>query len=428
MDAGGFVDDDLCALLLVILNALKEYVAEHHNSLLAQQQRLLQQQQLPVSGLCAVVNDYDRLYDKAAELRDELLGREKLSQEKHYMLIDNVMDQLNDEQVRVSFEATRMVAFQVIKDATGSLLESSPFDMDGGVVVGGREGVGGGGVPSWVVGGGGGGGSASSSDSSNRSSSGNGGSSMPHTALMLGGRKQQRQQQQQQLLLSRVDVLKDARLTIKDYFSDLEVWLPGYFFAHVVKSCYESLVNLYMVSILRGRTVWGDVEVVAHRMRQDKQTLLSDFGGEEGWVRPLEEVGVGEPGLVFGAWDAMREVILKGGGLGKERTATLLMVLPPPWNVDAVLQIKALRGERLGDRKANQEARQKLVDWYRAELQPIVQGAALAGSSECREGVKEEEKTALVVGRELAWRLRTSPMTVRKEQVLVLVGESVYNG
>jgi hypothetical protein len=124
----------------------------------------------------------------------------------------------------------------------------------------------------------------------------------------------------------------------------------------------------------------------------------------------------------------MREVILKGGGLGKERTATLLMVLPPPWNVDAVLQIKALRGERLGDRKANQEARQKLVDWYRAELQPIVQGAALAGSSECREGVKEEEKTALVVGRELAWRLRTSPMTVRKEQVLVLVGESVYNG
>jgi len=125
----------------------------------------------------------------------------------------------------------------------------------------------------------------------------------------------------------------------------------------------------------------------------------------------------------------MREVVLKGGEVGREGTGALLMVLPPPWNVDAVLQVRALRGEGLGDRKARQEARQKLVDWYRAELQPIVQGAAVAGSGG-REGGKEGEggKTAAVVGRELAWRLKTSPMTVRKERVGVLVGESVYNG
>ena len=36
--------------------------------------------------------------------------------------------QFNDEQVRVSFESTRLISFQVLRDAAASLLQHSPFD------------------------------------------------------------------------------------------------------------------------------------------------------------------------------------------------------------------------------------------------------------------------------------------------------------
>ena len=51
-DAGGFKGDDLCALLVVILNALKEFIAEHHARL--QQQRVLDEPVLGALQLCAV--------------------------------------------------------------------------------------------------------------------------------------------------------------------------------------------------------------------------------------------------------------------------------------------------------------------------------------------------------------------------------------
>ena len=57
----------------------------------------------------------------------------------------------------------------------------------------------------------------------------------------------------------------------QDYFADLQAWLPGYFFAHVVGTCFECLINLFTVSILRGKSLFGDVEQVAHKMKQDKQ-------------------------------------------------------------------------------------------------------------------------------------------------------------
>lgn len=46
-----------------------------------------------------VVNDYERLYDKATELRDALLGKGQLDPEKHFDVLDHVLDQLHDEQV-----------------------------------------------------------------------------------------------------------------------------------------------------------------------------------------------------------------------------------------------------------------------------------------------------------------------------------------
>lgn len=421
MDAGGFEDDDLCTLIMVILNALKEFVAEHYNSLHGQCR--LDEPKQGVSALCAVVNDYDRLYDKAGELRDELLGKGKLSHERHFALVDNVMDQFSDEQVRVSFEATRLIAFQVLRDATGSLLKSSPFDtVDGTPVAGGA----GSGMPSWVGGDGGylfGAGAGGNGTAGNVvSAAAAAAAAASNATITLSAKKKKREE----ALLAMVDVLKDARLTIKDYFTDLEVWLPAYFFAQVVRACYESLVNLYLVSVLRGRTCFDDVQRVHHRMKQDKQTLLDDFAGVDGHKQALEEAGLADPELVFGAWDAVTKVILMGGALHTSWTGHMLMALPPPWNVDAVLQVRALRGENLGDKRVRLETRQKLSDWYRAELQPQVQGAALAGSKKEEED-QDVKQEAAVVGRELAWRLKTSPMEVKKERMVDCVKETVYN-
>jgi hypothetical protein len=448
IDAGGFTGDDLCALLLVILNALKEFVAEHHNDLRAHEYEAQGRGKggggvipLSVSGLCALVNDYDRLYDKAVELRDNLLGRGELSEKKHFVLLDNVMDQLNDEQARVSFEATRLVSYQIMQEATVSLLETSPFDTEGRVPVrklptGVSDGGGGaGGMPAWV-------GTGDWSGLGNRRTRGanpsgerpqgsdedaqNGGNSthmfnMPYATTLLDRTTERKTSASPR----HVDVMKDACLTITDYFADIQVWLPAYFFAHVVRMCYESLVDLYLVSVLRGRTVFVDPESIAHRMRQEQQKLLLDLARKNGWESSLREAGLKDPALVFGAWEAMERVVLRGGGMNEKETADLLMVLPPPWNVDALLQLRLLRGEDLGDRKAIHEIRQRLTAWYMAELQPQVLGAALAGSGQSAR--KEGEADAATVGRELAWRLKTSPLAVDEDRLVELVRESVYN-
>jgi hypothetical protein len=194
-DAGGFKGDDLCALLVVILNALKEYVAEHHSKL--HRQRALDEPVLGAVQLCAVVNDYERLYDKATELRDALLGKGQLDPEKHFDVLDHVLDQLHDEQARVSFEATRLVAYLVLRDASASLLDASPFDDPSAPPLPAAA--------SWAAwdhlpGLGGNGGTAAAAAAA--------------AALVEKAKAQQRQKEAVQRLAG-VDVLKDARLTIK---------------------------------------------------------------------------------------------------------------------------------------------------------------------------------------------------------------------
>lgn len=74
------------------------------------------------------------------------------------------------------------------------------------------------------------------------------------------------------------------------------------------------------------------------------------------------------PTTQFGPSDDLTEVILKGGEPRAPWTGYLLRTLPPPWNVDAVLQVWALRGGALEKEAARQEARARLLEWYRAEI------------------------------------------------------------
>lgn len=109
-------------------------------------------------------------------------------------------------------------------------------------------------------------------------------------------------------------------------------------------------------------------------------------------------------------------MVLKGGEVGSPWTGYLLRTLPPPWNVDAVLQVRALRGEGLERKAARYEARQRLLAWYRAEVEGG--GGGKGGGGGGGKG-----------GRDVAWRLTTSPLSVKpgSKQAVVLVKECVYN-
>lgn len=97
----------------------------------------------------------------------------------------------------------------------------------------------------------------------------------------------------------------------------------------------------------------------------------------------------------------------------------MLRTLPPPWNVDAVLHVRALRGETL-DRKGRQDARSKLLDWYNKELAKQDQ---LAGSA--RGG---EEAKRRMSARAMAWKLKSSPLVEAcPKDTIEIVRECVYN-
>lgn len=77
----------------------------------------------------------------------------------------------------------------------------------------------------------------------------------------------------------------------QDYFTDLQTWLPDFFFAHVVRAALEGLIVLYIAAVLRGRTLLGDPERAHQRMRRDKQGLIDEFAP---YRRQLEEQGVAD--------------------------------------------------------------------------------------------------------------------------------------
>lgn len=53
----------------------------------------------------------------------------------------------------------------------------------------------------------------------------------------------------------------------------------------------EGLIVLYIASVLRGRTLLGDVERAHQRMRRDRQGLIDEFAP---YARQLAEQGVAD--------------------------------------------------------------------------------------------------------------------------------------
>ena len=124
--------------------------------------------------------------------------------------------------------------------------------------------------------------------------------------------------------------------------------------------------------------------------------------------------------IQFGPLDDLIEVVLKGGEVKRPWTGYMLRTLPPPWNIDAVLHIRALRGETL-DRKSRQEARNRLSDWYGREL--ANQGKQ---SLSLRGGGGEEAKKRMSA-RALAWKLQSSPLVEATKDTVGIIRDCVYS-
>ncbi|CAM9404257.1 unnamed protein product [Chrysoparadoxa australica] len=81
--------------------------------------------------------------------------------------------------------------------------------------------------------------------------------------------------------------------TFKDYYGDLEEWLPDFFFAKMVRASYESSIKVYVEAMLcAGKQSLVSPSVASHRVASDRQQLVEFFLSYvlPGTGSPLEEV------------------------------------------------------------------------------------------------------------------------------------------
>jgi hypothetical protein len=74
-----------------------------------------------------------------------------------------------------------------------------------------------------------------------------------------------------------LEILPAAVETLRDYFSDLKVWLPRYFFSKCVRWCFEKILQAYVEIALRSDAVFKDSVVAARNIENDRVTLLTFF-------------------------------------------------------------------------------------------------------------------------------------------------------
>lgn len=75
-----------------------------------------------------------------------------------------------------------------------------------------------------------------------------------------------------------VDVMMQrVTMTFQDYYNDLSVWLPPFYFSKLVRDCLEKIICLYLFTLFkRGRKdekkkPFRDPLVVAQKIRNDRQ-------------------------------------------------------------------------------------------------------------------------------------------------------------
>jgi len=181
-----------------------------------------------------------------------------------------------------------------------------------------------------------------------------------------------------------VDVMMQrVAMTFQDYYNDLSVWLPPFYFAKLVRECLEKVVALYLFTLFRRGGAKGkedkanaklkpfrDPLVVAQKIRNDRQAV-TDFFDE--YEDELKQAGLRETAaleLQLLVLDNIVDVFEEGVTVESEATGPLLREFGG-WGVDALMAISFLRGDK---DKARGELKEGLTKYWEKFIRPTLGG------------------------------------------------------
>lgn len=182
-----------------------------------------------------------------------------------------------------------------------------------------------------------------------------------------------------------VDVMmQKVAMTFHDYYSDLSVWLPPFYFARLVKECLEKVMALYLFfffrrggakgkdekAVLKSRP-FADPLVVAQKLRNDREAMAISFDDYE---EQLRIAGLREPAaleLQLAVLDHIVDLFEGGVTLETDATDALLREFGP-WGLDALLAISFLRGDK---DKTRLDLKERLNRHCARTIRPTLRGA-----------------------------------------------------
>jgi hypothetical protein len=93
------------------------------------------------------------------------------------------------------------------------------------------------------------------------------------------------------------ELVSVATKTLQDWFQDLAVWLPEYFFSKLVRECYERVVKTYVEAMFKNRKKsFAEPSRAAQHLVNDRINLFELFGGQYSYN--LMAAGLREEGVV----------------------------------------------------------------------------------------------------------------------------------
>lgn len=168
-------------------------------------------------------------------------------------------------------------------------------------------------------------------------------------------------------------LMQRVAMTFQDYFGDLAVWLPPFYFAKLVRECLEKAVALYVFALFRralrkdakGKEAkpFRDPLVIAQKIRNDRAALAEFFDEHE---EALQQAGLRETGALemqLQVLDHLVDLFEGGVAVESEATAPLLREFGP-WGVDALVAVAFLRGDKDKPRAELKDSLTRYVDRF----------------------------------------------------------------
>lgn len=179
-------------------------------------------------------------------------------------------------------------------------------------------------------------------------------------------------------------VMQRVTMTYQDYYGDLSVWLPPFYFSKLVRECLEKSVALYLFALLRrgvkkdgkGKDPkpFRDPLVIGQKVRNDRAALAEFFTEYE---EELTQAGLRETAAVelqLLVLDHIVDLFEGGVTVESEATAPLLREFGP-WGVEALVVVSFLRGD-----KEKEKLKESLTRYFDRFIKPSILAPAPAHS------------------------------------------------